>query len=943
MSIKFLTGLQDLLGLYETGTAASSPASPIPPTSPSMFAVPSQQSHSAATSVRKKVVQDANSSTEEAAEEGRIRQCSHSRTVSFPADMDLITGYHEAPTSQFNAVTDSDATRTVDPSEILRAYREACQSRQCPPSATVEKQIGYFHKSPSTRQELLSLKGERVSHAQMEALEEIFKRVQFNSIDFEYTFLDDDSAISLGEMIEFYDSCVRLNLSFNKQIDMRGWTTIFRAVRNAFSLQMLNLRYTSLNDRSIPALCRLARAQPSASLTCLHLENTQLSGKNLLVLISALKNNNGLKELYLGDNGLQPTDGSHIFQLIVGNSCLQLLDLRNNNLADSGVRHICDALRHRQCLEGSALSAIVLWNNNVTGASMDSLADALTENTRIETLNIGNNKLGVVGIAHLKPALVSNSHLHRLGLQNTRLSCEGAIILAECIADNNALLRVDIRDNPIALAGLLALHSAMKLNKSITLLNIDAACVKLSNEKVREYQDEFERYFRDIQMYCDRNKDEVMKRLTVTFEDDEAEEAGEEGDDGEKTEEGEEKQEQSDEQRGDNEESTTGAVIATDQSNAESFDTPTELNSTLSTLSTRKESNNNEKRPLMLSSSTSQINRTDKQQRFARSSSLTCAETVHDIHDRLREMSGSTHSLDAGIAAASVTCGPLDSSSNCESMKTIKKSFTVSAAQPAALPLAEWGSLPALPQASPTSTPVVRKLRRFSVSPSSSVFDVATTSSSATNSPMRQPIPEASSSSATSEASFHPTRPSTLAIGIPPAGSVPSGPSSAPLILIEDDHKHANTNNEEFRASPETSRLREAEETEGEKERKICQAVIGDLLNYVEYEEKSQVERKASLLLRNAFSRPNPEELLRNLRYSETSATPGSSTPQSRTPLTPSRVFEIAEELEGESDDQVCRSVMRCLVRDVLQAEKNMLRSTLDRRRRHASARNSPV
>lgn len=119
---------------------------------------------------------------------------------------------------------------------------------------------------------------------------------------------------------------------------------------------------------------------------------------------------------------------------------------------------------------------------------------------------------------------------------------------------------------------------------------------------------------------------------------------------------------------------------------------------------------------------------------------------------------------------------------------------------------------------------------------------------------------------------------------------------------------------------------------------KSCRSVIRDLLNYVEYEEKSQVERKASLLLRNTFSRPNPEELLRNLRLSEAT---GSTTP--RTPLTPSRVLEIAEELEGESDEQICQSVIRCLVRDVLQAEKNELRSTLDRRRRHNSVRNSPV
>lgn len=927
MSMKFLTGLQDLLGLYETGTAASSPASPIPPTSPSMFASPpQQQSHSAATSVRKKACQDANSSTEDPDSDSRIRQCSHSRTVSFPADISLVTGYHDAPSSQFH--TTQNHHRAIDSAEILKSYREACQRRQCAPSVGVEKQIGYFHKSPDTRQELLSLKGERVSHAQMEAMEEIFKRVQFNTIDFEYTFLDDDCAISLGEMIEYYDSCVRLNLSFNKQIDVRGWATMFKSIRNALSLQMLNLRYTNLNDRSIPSLCKLARAQPSASLTCLHLENTQMSGKNLLVLICALKYNTGIRELYLGDNGLQPTDGSHIYQLITSNTCLQLLDLRNNNIGDSGVRHICEGLRNRESIQKSALSAMVLWNNNVTGASMESLAEALTENTKIETLNIGSNNLGVEGVARLKPALVSNSHLHRLGLQNTGLNCEGAIILAECIADNTALLRVDIRDNPFALAGLLALHSAMKMNTSITLLNIDATCVKMSSEK-----DEFERYFREIQTYCDRNKDDVLKRLTVTFDDQEEDSA-----DVEKM----ENQDKNEEEESENKDEEDEAETSDSSDSNDPNDTSTEEDQQEKT---RTESNNNEKRPLMASASTSKISQKEKHQRFARSSSLTCAETVHDIHDRLREMSGSTHSLDAAIAAATSlspplltasygsTPGPLDASSNTDSMKTIKKSFNVTSTAPASFTLAEWGSLPAIPQASPTSTPVVRKLRRFSVSPSSSVFDVATTSSASTS-----PIPEAVPS--------NPIRPSSLAIGIPSVGSVPAGPSSAPMIFV--DHHVELTSPDNVNINTESSTSRGVEKQRGEetmrqrKEEKeirdTCRAVINDLLNYVEYEEKSQVERKASLLLRNAFSRPNPEELLRNLQRAES---PGSMTP--RTPLTPSRVLEIAEELEEETDDQVCQSVVRCLVRDVLRAEKNELRSTLDRRRRHTNVRNSPV
>jgi len=48
--------------------------------------------------------------------------------------------------------------------------------------------------------------------------------------------------------------------------------------------------------------------------------------------VAALKLNETLKELFIGDNKLLPTDGVQIGNLLKYNHCLQLLDLRNNHL-----------------------------------------------------------------------------------------------------------------------------------------------------------------------------------------------------------------------------------------------------------------------------------------------------------------------------------------------------------------------------------------------------------------------------------------------------------------------------------------------------------------------------------------------------------------------------------------------------------------------------------
>lgn len=39
--------------------------------------------------------------------------------------------------------------------------------------------------------------------------------------------------------------------------------------------------------------------------------------------------------------------------------------------------HICDALKHKDVAQKSALSALVLWNNGITSNGMESMAIAL--------------------------------------------------------------------------------------------------------------------------------------------------------------------------------------------------------------------------------------------------------------------------------------------------------------------------------------------------------------------------------------------------------------------------------------------------------------------------------------------------------------------------------------------------------------------------------------
>ncbi|NWH22099.1 PPR37 phosphatase, partial [Grus americana] len=387
---------------------------------------------------------------------------------------------------------------TID--EIMTAYKQACQKLNCKQIPKLLKQIQEF-KDLAPRIDCLDLKGEKLDYKACEALEEIFKRVQFKIVDLEQTSLDEDGASALFDMIEYYESATHLNISFNKHIGTRGWQAAAHMMRKTNCLQYLDARNTPLLDHSAPFVARALRI--SSSLVVLHLENASLSGRPLMLLATALKMNMNLRELYLADNklnGLQ--DSAQLGNLLKFNCYIQILDLRNNHILDSGLAYICEGLKEQR----KGLVTLVLWNNQLTHTGMVYLGMTLPHAQSLETLNLGHNPIGNEGVRNLKNGLIGNrSVLLRWyrGFSPALLpSLAGAVAVAEFIAESPRLLRLDLRENEIKTGGLMALSLALKVNHSLLRLDLDREPKK---ESVKSFIETQKALLAEIQNGCKRN------------------------------------------------------------------------------------------------------------------------------------------------------------------------------------------------------------------------------------------------------------------------------------------------------------------------------------------------------------------------------------------------------------------------------------------------------
>ncbi|XP_034973015.2 protein phosphatase 1 regulatory subunit 37 isoform X1 [Zootoca vivipara] len=421
------------------------------------------------------------------ADDGKLKP--GAKHVTFPSDEDIVSG----------AVEPKDPWRhaqNVTVEEIITAYKQACQKLNCKQIPKLLKQIQEY-KDLTPRIECLDLKGEKLDYKACEALEEIFKRLQFKIVDLEQTNLDEDGASALFDMIEYYESATHLNISFNKHIGTRGWQAAAHMMRKTNCLQYLDARNTPLLDHSAPFVARALRI--SNSLTVLHLENASLSGRPLMLLATALKMNMNLRELYLADNKLNSLqDSAQLGNLLKFNCFIQILDLRNNHILDSGLAYICEGLKEQR----KGLVTLVLWNNQLTHTGMAYMGMTLPHTQSLETLNLGHNPIGNEGVRNLKNGLISNRSVLRLGLASTKLTCEGAVAVAEFIAESPRLLRLDLRENEIKTGGLMALSLALKVNHSLLRLDLDREPKK---ESVKSFIETQKALLTEIQNGCKRN------------------------------------------------------------------------------------------------------------------------------------------------------------------------------------------------------------------------------------------------------------------------------------------------------------------------------------------------------------------------------------------------------------------------------------------------------
>ncbi|KAA0721551.1 NACHT, LRR and PYD domains-containing protein 4E NALP-epsilon [Triplophysa tibetana] len=179
--------------------------------------------------------------------------------------------------------------------------------------------------------------------------------------------------------------------------------------------------------------------QSSSSLRELDLSNNDLKDSGVKLISDALNTHNSkLQKLRLSGCNLSAKCCVNLSSCLQSSSSLRELDLSNNDLKDSGVKLISDALN----THNSQLHTLRLSLCHVTEECCVSLSSCLQSSSSLRELDLSNNDLKDSGVKLISDALnTHNSKLHTLRLSGCMVTDEGCCSLASALSSQSSHLR----------------------------------------------------------------------------------------------------------------------------------------------------------------------------------------------------------------------------------------------------------------------------------------------------------------------------------------------------------------------------------------------------------------------------------------------------------------------------------------------------------------------
>lgn len=218
-----------------------------------------------------------------------------------------------------------------------------------------------------------------------------------------------------------------------------------------------------MNVESVSLLADTVKETSSITKVELCRSNMKLSGMNKFV--ATLTRITSL--VWIG-NHMEDQEVIALSHALATNTSLRSIYLRSNIMSYSSMYVLASALATNTHITSCTLI------DSIKAEGFIALAEALTRNNCIQTINLGDNYMGtdLLAATVLAKAIEQNTCITALGLSNCRMADYELAILAEAFKTNTSVTSIDLECNYIGRNGIIALANALQVNTHITHVNL---------------------------------------------------------------------------------------------------------------------------------------------------------------------------------------------------------------------------------------------------------------------------------------------------------------------------------------------------------------------------------------------------------------------------------------------------------------------------------------
>eukprot|EP00900_Chrysochromulina_parva_P006654 jgi/Chrpa1/15990/Chrysochromulina_OHIO_Genome00024039-RA len=251
------------------------------------------------------------------------------------------------------------------------------------------------------------------------------------------------------------------------------------------ALTALNLSSNCLKDEGVSAVCKAIRSNKETKLVSLNFGNNGIGsvGGNAvaaMVAVTGALTSIDLSSNRLTNYGKDMMGFKELAAALGANGALTALNLSSNDLKDEGVRAVCEAI---QSNKETKLASLNMGENDLGPVGATSVVAMVAVTGGLTKLDLSNNKLcgmdddgegtyNAEGITAIADALRVNGGLTKIDLSRNRLGAEGAAALAPALAANGGLTKMSLAKNELGEEGTRAICEALEQNTTLKELDI---------------------------------------------------------------------------------------------------------------------------------------------------------------------------------------------------------------------------------------------------------------------------------------------------------------------------------------------------------------------------------------------------------------------------------------------------------------------------------------